>query len=396
MNTGKINIFIVTVILTLTFLVNVSAMAIKGYVGLNSYAMEVVLNKPGISVDEDKLNKVLEGLGAVVRNSDLEGFARKTWLLRWPIGGSDWVYIEVKFERLNCREEGEEYLAIRVQDKILVNYTERGYSYWSRRFNETIDVWKAIEVLEDLGYTGPQGDVLHPVCKGTENVKACYLYAERNIDGYVLELRITTTTSSSGNTTQVTFRVMDVLEVPSSIIKVAEKTIEKMMNKTVSIEFKVKKYRVTEVRAVHNQNILKHVLREFITYLNGSKAIVIDNTTLNEIIECIKLGYAGWNERLIYSKEKKGWYRYSKVFTEFNGCLVKRIRGMGVDELEKLLSELDKIPLAKIGELTTTTTPSLTTGKEEVLEQDNVKAAVIAVTIAIIVGITTWTMVKRL
>ncbi len=318
------------------------------WISFNDYAIEVVLNKPSVSVDRNALENTLRNLGFREVSEDFEGFVRQAWIARWNLGGGDWVYVQIEFQRLSCEERSKTYLAIRIQDKFVCREKKEGYESFTVELNKTISIKRAYEVLRKYDF-----QILKYLCRRPSttkvNVTDCIVRGLRNINGVDVEVQIivlTTTTNDYSYGDTMIWVVVHNTSVSKELTRLLEEMLSQLVGERIEVSFTLHVYQVpVSCKAVHSEEVLKNVLRQVLITLNKSRAIVIDAKTVEEILDSIHIGYAGWNDRLVYSSKRNGWYRYGEVFTEFNGCLIKTVETLPVEDAEKMLAKLDALPL---------------------------------------------------
>ncbi len=369
---------------------------------LNWYAIEVVLNKPGIEVNITKLEELMESIGAVQVDKDMEGFARKAWMFRYPLAKDDWVYVQIEFQPLSCSENASRYLAIRVQDRVVFVNKTYGYSHLSESIDKVVDIKEATEKLKKLGFVSTDGSELSYLCRvSKEKGKMCSVEGVKIVGNLRVRVSVSTYEMKDGYRSTRVLIVVNTTKVPKEVIELAREVLRNVLGIDKEPKFESEVYTEVGCRGIHDESTLKKVLKDILSMLRKNGVIKISEEDIDAILAFAKLGDAGWEHRIVYSVKEKRWCRYIDAMSEFPGACLIRVIGIASPEQ---IAKLDRLPviLTSVGSgKTTTSTASATStaGLERVGYEEyskNVEALVIALAIAIVVGLAVYIATRRL
>ncbi len=263
---------------------------------MDRYSVEVVLNKPGIYVDLEKLRS-LENV--VQKGSDL--FVDTSFV-------SEGIVVILSFEPV--KPGGEKYFALRIQPiaksvKILLARV-LGKTKISID-SETLRMWR--ERLVSIGWNASVEDGKNfatlKAVKSFDNA-SCML-SITNISNLVsISLVCRSTTLGRDELSNL---VLDVANNLSSVLPISfDRRVALMVPEVVWIP-------ISKVSVVD-------VLRQELTKLVENNVVKgLTKQDIETLMKVARVGYAGWNERIVYFNGS--WHPFSKVAEALGSYLVK-------------------------------------------------------------------------
>ena len=296
---------------------------------MDVHSIEVLLNKPGIEYDIDKL----ANLDNVVKLSD------DIYLYRSHLSRD--VVVIVSLQSLHPGGE-EKYIAIRVEPRVIEEKIEKLscklYLYIPNTSRES--VVKALDRACELGWKYS----VNPVIRD-RYVRAVMV---KNVDSNRIELSI----AWIKNETRITI-------VPenksSAVVKEVNELLVKAFNVKPVDDIPCMKLVEVKQKPVVGEEIIKNVLKYELRWLRDIGVVKgLSDRDIVKIMDSAVLGYAGWNSRLVYSSKEDSWIPYAEI----EGATLIRKIGCSVSFNPEIIPE--KAPEPYI-EYTSTTTSYSTT-----------------------------------
>ncbi len=312
--------FTLTMVLALAILLSKPVNACINYPS-DLVSIEVVLNKPGVNYDLSPL-KNLKNVISVDYNT-----------LAYRSHVSSKVKVVVSLQRIAVGEGALNYIAVRVQPPAeIVNLTEFEYT-WSYRAEEVPTSATSLEeVAKSLGWkveltSTLTGDAFRAyLTKKVENgAVMIYLQGIQAKRGYDLYVNVRSTIESD------------------TAVKEVERLISRIVNEKVEVEFDKHSYFITKVVPGVDSDIVKEALIYELKWLIDMGVIKgLNENDINEIGDVAKVGYAGWNSRIVYAEGK--WIPYSIAVEEELIAGAQLVRGLCEVDLGSKLKDVPQDP----------------------------------------------------
>ena len=321
-------------------------------------SIEVVFNKPGVTYNLSTLDK----LPNVIKIEYAWGAV--AYLYRSHTSKD--VVVVVSLQGLVPSDEGEKYIAIRVESDVI-------------QINETITEYVGEIELTNVNIT----------LSDLQRAEALGWSVERAETGSYIRALLT----KSVDTTTITVNVVvyegdvSINAVAEGFISVAESEIAELLNEVFKTNVTMTLREVQETRIALkpkvDEEVLKNALSYEIKWLIGIGVISgLTEDDVNSIVLVAKPGLAGWNNRIVYSN---GVWR---PYYETDGAVLLRLKpGCSWDY------PLEEIP-SEPPQTTTYSYPTATTNGEGWVE-DMMKAS-IAILAALLVAVFAAVILRRL
>lgn len=333
----------------------------------DAVAVEVVLNKPGITYNFSLLRSLK---GVTVVNEDTVAYRSHL---------SKEITVTVSLQRVSISDNATKYLTVRVQPPLNVtNVTEREY-VWNYRVEEVaVDLSTLKNVAASLGWRVEHAGESHGygfkayLTKewGTHRVKISIagINAKTGVDLYIKVI-------ASDNSEEVVQEVRGLIRA--------------LTGKEVQVVFEERTY-TQQVMSV-NEDVVKAVLAYELKWLSETGIISgLSNNDILSIVNASKLGYAGWNSRLVYVNVngKQQWLPYYDAVEYIPGATL--VRGGCIDITELIRGKNLEIP-AKTHTYSSIMSPSTT---YPTVEGSNLQALMMGLVIGAVALIVTWVTVS--
>jgi len=331
---------------------------------LDTYSIEVVLNKPGIAYNLSILD-VLAAQGYVTKIKPSFG-AKIAYVYRSHVDSR--VIVVVSLQPIPIVNDGDSwntyYLAIRIEPEVEQPKPYRQHLLYYRAevttsINKTEDIVKVVRTLRSYGW-----DVSY---KSGDYVTSIEAYLDREESGFrffiVIGMEINTSTRKALLWINIALPADGTSYESKSDIKelvVNLGILDEVLNalkvfgirNTLSIdEFEYSFLLGDKIYTPKvNPEFLKRVFTYELLWMRSLGVVNISDEDVEELSRAINPGYAGWNSRLVYIRER-GWITYA----ELGGS--KLIRGIGCE----VYFDPNNIPvMPSLINVTTTKTETIT------------------------------------
>jgi len=281
--------------------------------------MEVVLNKPSIKYNVS----ILDDLENVVR---LEGRYGVAYAYRSHYNTS--ILVIVSLQSLTTKEDADRYLAIRIESPMKKEVLYRESCSTEIKLNEVITIDK--EEAKALGWSYDLPTELNL----SENSKYIKGYLHKVIDSTNIRIHIISS-EDIGTIISITMTVRDRSEFSKAVTEV-KSLLNKAFKPSIDVkedQFTCKETTYQVLRPIFSEDELKQALMNELKWLSKIGVISgLSDEEISRIIESIRIGYAGWNSRLIYFDGR--WVSYADVVNLIEGAVLLKTYGCStyVDE----------------------------------------------------------------
>jgi len=255
---------------------------------MDKYSIEVVLNKPGIGHDIDRL----DGLENVVKLSD------NTYLYRSHLSKD--VVVIVFLQSLYL-DSSENYIAVKVEPRVVEERVEKLscklYLHIPSLTRENIV--KALDKAYELGWRYSGNPVIEE-----RFVRAVIV---RNISGYRVEASIYWDINGARITIAPENKTGEIVEAVNELR-------EKALNVKPVDDIPCMKLVEVEQKPIVDEETVKNALEYELKWLRDIGVVKgLGDEDVAGIMDGAKLGYAGWNSRLVYSDKEDKWVSYAEI-----------------------------------------------------------------------------------
>jgi len=339
----------------------------------DAVAVEVVLNKPGITYNFSLLKSLK---GVTVINEDTVAYRSHL---------SKEIIVIVSLQKVSISDNAPKYLAVRIQPPLnITNVTGKEY-VWSYKVEEAAANLSTLKNLAtDLGWRVRYASESHGygfrACLtkewGTHRVRMWVegINAKTGVDLYIKVI-------ASDNSEEVVQEVRGLIRA--------------LTGKEVQVVFEERTY-TQQVISV-NEDVVKAVLAYELKWLSETGIVSgLSNDDILSIVNASRLGYAGWNSRLVYvNVNGKGeWLPYYDAVKYIPGAAL--VKG-GCTDVAELVGGKNLTIIMDVHQGTHTyssTTSSGTTRPAPALEGSNLQALMMGLVIGAIALVVTWVTVS--
>ncbi len=331
-------------------------------------AIEVVLNKPSIQYDWSSL-KNLRNVIPVEYTGTKEAYAYRSHYDKELI-------VIVSLQTIKHPKEGEHFITIRIQSPLL-NISEIVY-HSSITIPDEVSVDK--DYIEKLGWKIESQ--IEKETKEKEFKVTSIRLSKSMTQNTTITINIMTVWRKGKPETTISI-VIKAEKLRDIYINEVNKVLKHIANVNVSKE-EFKRLVNPRFKPKFNEDDLKNALLTELKWLRDVGVIKgLTDKDIGDIVKCARIGYSGWNGRLIYYEGK--WYPYYKVVKEIGGVLLKTT-GASIKGLELLPKEPPQ--QTKASTITTVVV-------EEESQWNRYKGLILALALASIIAIVVYLVVRR-
>ena len=279
-------------------------------------SIEVVLNKPGIEYNVSILNDLRD----VVK---LEGRYGIAYAYRSHYNTS--ILVIISLQPLTLRRDADKYLAIRVESPI------KEEKVCEETCSLEINLDKVVTIDENKAKS------LGWYCESSSSSGYGRGYLSKTIDSTDVRIYIITD-KGMGTKIDITMTIGNKNEFTRAVAEVRI-LLNEAFKPSIDVEenqFICKERSYQTMQPVFSEYDMKQALMTELKWLRDIGVINgLSDEELSRIIEAAKIGYAGWNSRLIYYSNN--WIPYADVVNLIEGAALLRSIGCSVYVDESML-----------------------------------------------------------
>ncbi len=261
-------------------------------------AIEVVFNTENTKLDTETL-KMIPG---VTENENPYIPFEKIYTYRSHVNKD--IVVIISMQPITTPTDQKKYPAIRIQSPLKTE--TRNETYWEATLTLQREPKIDEQAITALGW--------NLTCQENERAKRCTI--EKMIEDVKIEVYVSVVRNNGNVTAYINIKTPKLTEQIMNEIR----ALLQAMSIDEIPRFEKHEYYPEIPVPIYDEQTLKHVLEVELTWLL-SNGILEVNVNVTEILEAAKMGYAGWNSRLVYYNGE--WHPYHEVYTMLGGTLLR-------------------------------------------------------------------------
>ena len=261
-------------------------------------AIEVVFNLENAKLDMETL-KTIPG---ITESENPFIPSEKIYTYRSHVNKD--IIVIISMQPITMPADQKKYPAIRVQSPLKTE--TRNETYWRAILTLQKEPQINEQAITALGW--------NLTCQENEQAKRCTI--EKTVEDAKIEVYVSVTYNNGSVTTYIDIKTPKLTEQIMDEIN----ALLQIMDIDETPRFERHEYYPKIPVPIYDEQTLKHVLEVELAWLL-SNGILEVNVNITEILEAAKMGYAGWNSRLVHYSGK--WYPYYEVYTMLGGTLLR-------------------------------------------------------------------------